>query len=63
MNVSIRIKDAIDGCVLELESVDDQEEVLLIFHDIHASSDLEDKPCIQVKIEEIKLALRKLTAK
>lgn len=58
MRMSITLKDKHDHCELELSNLlDNEEDVILAIHD--------NDEClnVQVKIEELKLAIRKLTAK
>ena len=60
MKVSIKLADTTDGNELEIQNVDVDDEVLLTIHGFIPN---DDKSCVQVKIEDLKLALRKMTAK
>jgi hypothetical protein len=60
MQVSINIKDTIDDCRLEINNVPDCEDEVLL--NIHIPSH-DDFVSVQVKIEDLRLAIRKLTCK
>jgi hypothetical protein len=60
MRVSIELKDTIDNCTLELNNTDLDDEILLA---IIPHGDEDAKLLVQINVEELRHAVRKLTCK